>query len=473
MAYFRNVELDREDFDSAEDYDRALLEQERIDKINNSADITDPVVARTLIDGFTEHPDMFRTIVGTEFLEVLRKNSEGVPPMPIPQEPEQEPEQEQEAEQEASEAVEEEITEAIAEEPEPEESEAVEENAIAEENMAEPLEENAKEDTAELVEETKSEDDDSVEDNGSSEIENEPEIKTEQQSDEADEDDESEAQRVLYEQFGTQDSFDSENVVTLEDDRDLDDEDEKSDQPEEQSEDFDDIKEEKEIPAAITHESEKIENERAAKSTRSQSVLGNVRVLLVLFPFISLAFPMAGAILSVVFFALAFIMMWIHYAKSGIKLSTAIASLLCVVIYPVGVLLTLFGLMKKVKYVVWHYRLFLYSLVFYLLPIVLYCNLYVLLPDASICIYPMLSEIFLSMGLIGRIAIITDFVVVVIVMGLAIHRYVRRVLHLIHINVEKGVNEENAAAMFFEMPAVFLCMFKPLIDQNALYEDKM
>lgn len=459
MAYFRNVELDREDFDSAEDYDRALLEQERIDKINNSADITDPVVARTLIDGFTEHPDMFRTIVGTEFLEVLRKNSEGVPPMPIPQEPEQEPEQEQEpeeeAEQEASEAVEEEITEAIAEEPEPEESEAVEDSAKAEENMAEPLEEDVKEDTAEPVEETKSEDNNSTEDDNSAEA------------------DESEAQRVLYEQFGTQDSFDSENVVTLEEDRNLDDEDEESDQPEEQSEDFDDIKEEKEIPAAITHESEKIENERAAKSARSQSVLGNVRVLLVLYPFISLAFPMAGAILSVVFFALAFIMMWIHYAKSGIKLSTAIASLLCVVIYPVGVLLTLFGLMKKVKYVVWHYRLFLYSLVFYLLPIVLYCNLYVLLPDASICIYPMLSEIFLSMGLIGRIAIITDFVVVVIVMGLAIHRYVRRVLHLIHINVEKGVNEENAAAMFFEMPAVFLCMFKPLIDQNALYEDKM
>lgn len=459
MAYFRNVELDREDFDSAEDYDRALLEQERIDKINNSVDITDPVVARTLIDGFTEHPDMFRTIVGTEFLEVLRKNSEGVPPMPIPQEPEQEPEQEQEpeeeAEQEASEAVEEEITEAIAEEPEPEESEAVEDSAKAEENMAEPLEEDVKEDTAEPVEETKSEDNNSTEDDNSAEA------------------DESEAQRVLYEQFGTQDSFDSENVVTLEEDRNLDDEDEESDQPEEQSEDFDDIKEEKEIPAAITHESEKIENERAAKSARSQSVLGNVRVLLVLYPFISLAFPMAGAILSVVFFALAFIMMWIHYAKSGIKLSTAIASLLCVVIYPVGVLLTLFGLMKKVKYVVWHYRLFLYSLVFYLLPIVLYCNLYVLLPDASICIYPMLSEIFLSMGLIGRIAIITDFVVVVIVMGLAIHRYVRRVLHLIHINVEKGVNEENAAAMFFEMPAVFLCMFKPLIDQNALYEDKM
>ena len=75
MAYFRNVTLNIEDFDTEEDYSRALLEQERIQKILSNVDITDAHVARQLYEGFNQHPEMFRSIVGTEFMDVLRENS--------------------------------------------------------------------------------------------------------------------------------------------------------------------------------------------------------------------------------------------------------------------------------------------------------------------------------------------------------------------------------------------------------------
>ena len=63
MAYFRNVTLNIEDFDTEEDYSRALLEQERIQKILSNVDITDAHVARQLYEGFNQHPEMFRSIV--------------------------------------------------------------------------------------------------------------------------------------------------------------------------------------------------------------------------------------------------------------------------------------------------------------------------------------------------------------------------------------------------------------------------
>ena len=75
MAYFRNVTLNIEDFDTEEDYSRALLEQERIQKILSNVDITDAHVARQLYEGFNQHPEMFRSIVGIEFMDVLRENS--------------------------------------------------------------------------------------------------------------------------------------------------------------------------------------------------------------------------------------------------------------------------------------------------------------------------------------------------------------------------------------------------------------
>ena len=75
MAYFRNVELSIEDFDSQEDYSRALLEQERIRKILTNVDITDAHVAKQLYEGFNQHPEMFRSIVGLEFMDVLKENS--------------------------------------------------------------------------------------------------------------------------------------------------------------------------------------------------------------------------------------------------------------------------------------------------------------------------------------------------------------------------------------------------------------
>ena len=69
MAYFRNVALSIEDFDSQEDYSRALLEQERIRKILTNVDITDAHVAKQLYEGFNQHPEMFRSIVGLEFMD--------------------------------------------------------------------------------------------------------------------------------------------------------------------------------------------------------------------------------------------------------------------------------------------------------------------------------------------------------------------------------------------------------------------
>ena len=75
MAYFRNVALSIEDFDSQEDYSRALLEQERIRKILTNVDITDAHVAKQLYEGFNQHPEMFRSIVGLEFMDVLKENS--------------------------------------------------------------------------------------------------------------------------------------------------------------------------------------------------------------------------------------------------------------------------------------------------------------------------------------------------------------------------------------------------------------
>lgn len=75
MKDFKIVKLNIEDFDTVEEYDRALIEQERIKKILLNLDITDPHIAKQLYKGFNEYPEIFRSIIGKEFIQILKENS--------------------------------------------------------------------------------------------------------------------------------------------------------------------------------------------------------------------------------------------------------------------------------------------------------------------------------------------------------------------------------------------------------------
>ena len=418
MAYFRNVTLNIEDFDTEEDYSRALLEQERIQKILSNVDITDAHVARQLYEGFNQHPEMFRSIVGTEFMDVLRENSkdDNIPVEPfvneqsedtqdeemvdtltpelMKEEQAQELQNSQEIEaQEEPQSLQESEAQALWESTEdvskPEESKAQEEPQSLQESEAQALWENT-EDVSEPEESKAQEEPQSLQ---KSEVQEEPQSLKEieestllQQEQAATIEDkiskevqptvdnpkkeESSIKQQTSNNVNNSDNYiadktEAEAVAIREEAELMKPEPLKMEKPQilKKKNAIDENKNinpsgqaDKEVSKENVNK--KTNNKTSTKLVKKAKVeraeltyIGLIKWVIFISPFIMICFPMAGAILSGICALYAFIKVWGAYINDKMKTVDILKSLICVVLLPIGIIISIFGIMKKIKYV--------------------------------------------------------------------------------------------------------------------------
>ena len=425
MAYFRNVTLNIEDFDTEEDYSRALLEQERIQKILSNVDITDAHVARQLYEGFNQHPEMFRSIVGTEFMDVLRENSkdDNIPVEPfvneqsedtqdeemvdtltpelMKEEQAQELQNSQEIEaQEEPQSLQESEAQALWESTEdvskPEESKAQEEPQSLQESEAQALWENT-EDVSEPEESKAQEEPQSLQ---KSEVQEEPQSLKEieestllQQEQAATIEDkiskevqptvdnpkkeESSIKQQTSNNVNNSDNYiadktEAEAVAIREEAELMKPEPLKMEKPQilKKKNAIDENKNinpsgqaDKEVSKENVNK--KTNNKTSTKLVKKAKVeraeltyIGLIKWVIFISPFIMICFPMAGAILSGICALYAFIKVWGAYINDKMKTVDILKSLICVVLLPIGIIISIFGIMKKIKYV--YYNKYMY-----------------------------------------------------------------------------------------------------------------
>jgi hypothetical protein len=540
MAYFRNVTLNIEDFDTEEDYSRALLEQERIQKILSNVDITDAHVARQLYEGFNQHPEMFRSIVGIEFMDVLRENSkdDNIPVEPfvneqsedtqdeemvdtltpelMKEEQAQELQNSQEIEaQEEPQSLQESEAQALWESTEdvsePEESKAQEEPQSLQESEAQALWEST-EDVSEPEESKAQEEPQSLQ---KSEVQEEPQSLKEieestllQQEQAATIEDkiskevqptvdnpkkeESSIKQQTSNNVNNSDNYiadktEAEAVAIKEEAELMKPEPLKMEKPQilKKKNAIDENKNinpsgqaDKEVSKENVNK--KTNNKTSTKPVKKAKVeraeltyIGLIKWVIFISPFIMICFPMAGAILSGICALYAFIKLWGAYINDKMKTVDILKSLICVVLLPIGIIISIFGIMKKIKYVYYNRKAILYGFIIYLIPVVFFCNVGLISSNNMVSLIFPIVTLFLNASLVGQIAIILDVMAVVIIIICVASSFTKKVANVIYDYMDKGMTQTQAIQFIICLPIVVLCMFKAFIDGKVLHEDKI
>ena len=494
MAYFRNVALSIEDFDSQEDYSRALLEQERIRKILTNVDITDAHVAKQLYEGFNQHPEMFRSIVGLEFMDVLKENSKEddkpVEPFIYDNGSDEDNLDDTSADNIAeAEAIREESELMKPDNPEDMQQHNLQADVTVESKEAtkEAESDAASTDTAETTQDTPVEESDitsadtteMTDDTSSEEAVTEGAVieETEPESSEI------EAQKAVTDVEPTDtaamtEDTSSEEAVTQETVP------EKSKQV---TEDMADGKTDstEETVKSNPAQSNLIQNNpvqnNPVQSNTSQTKLtqadfayaGLIKWVMVLYPFIIICFPMAGAILAGICALASFIKIWGSYINNKMKTVDIFKSLLCIVIFPVGLILSVLGIMKKIKYVYYNRKAIIYGCIMYMIPILFFLNVGIFSKNNMVSLIFPITKAFLDAAVLAKIGIILDIIVVLVILIIAASVFAKRLIMIIQSYIDKGLTQNEAIYFVISLPIVMICMFKTFIDGKVLFEDKL
>lgn len=494
MAYFRNVALSIEDFDSQEDYSRALLEQERIRKILTNVDITDAHVAKQLYEGFNQHPEMFRSIVGLEFMDVLKENSKEddkpVEPFIYDNGSDEDNLDDTSADNIAeAEAIREESELMKPDNPEDMQQHNLQADVTVESKEAtkEAESDAASTDTAETTQDTPVEESDitsadtteMTDDTSSEEAVTEGAVieETEPESSEI------EAQKAVTDVEPTDtaamtEDTSSEEAVTQETVP------EKSKQV---TEDMADGKTDstEETVKSNPAKSNLIQNNpvqnNPVQSNTSQTKLtqadfayvGLIKWVMVLYPFIIICFPMAGAILAGICALASFIKIWGSYINNKMKTVDIFKSLLCIVIFPVGLILSVLGIMKKIKYVYYNRKAIIYGCIMYMIPILFFLNVGIFSKNNMVSLIFPITKAFLDAAVLAKIGIILDIIVVLVILIIAASVFAKRLIMIIQSYIDKGLTQNEAIYFVISLPIVMICMFKTFIDGKVLFEDKL
>lgn len=471
MAYFRNVALSIEDFDSQEDYSRALLEQERIRKILTNVDITDAHVAKQLYEGFNQHPEMFRSIVGLEFMDVLKENSKEddkpIEPFIYDNGSDEDNLDDTSADNIAeAEAIREESELMKPDNPEDMQQHNLQADVTVESKEAtkEAESDAASTDTAETTQDTPVEESDitsadtteMTDDTSSEEAVTEGAVieETEPESSEI------EAQEAGTEVEPTDtaamtDDTSSEKTVT------------------------------EETVKSNPAKSNLIQNNpvqnNPVQSNTSQTKLtqadfayaGLIKWVMVLYPFIIICFPMAGAILAGICALASFIKIWGSYINNKMKTVDIFKSLLCIVIFPVGLILSVLGIMKKIKYVYYNRKAIIYGCIMYMIPILFFLNVGIFSKNNMVSLIFPITKAFLDAAVLAKIGIILDIIVVLVILIIAASVFAKRLIMIIQSYIDKGLTQNEAIYFVISLPIVMICMFKTFIDGKVLFEDKL
>lgn len=532
MAYFRNVALSIEDFDSQEDYSRALLEQERIRKILTNVDITDAHVAKQLYEGFNQHPEMFRSIVGLEFMDVLKENSKEddkpVEPFIYDNGSDEDNLDDTSADNIAeAEAIREESELMKPDNPEDmqqhnlqadvtvESKEATKESEsdaastdIAETTQDTPVEESdiTSADTTGMTDDTSSEEavteetviEETVPEN--SEIEaQEAGIDVESTDTAAMTEDTSSEEAVTEETVPENSEVEAQkagtdveptDTATITDDTSSEEAVIEETVPESSKQVAEDMADGKtdsteETVKSNPAQSNLIQNNpvqnNPVQSNTSQTKLtqsdfayaGLIKWVMVLYPFIIICFPMAGAILAGICALASFIKIWGSYINNKMKTVDIFKSLLCIVIFPVGLILSVLGIMKKIKYVYYNRKAILYGCIMYMIPILFFLNVGIFSKNNMVSLIFPITKAFLDAAVLAKIGIILDIIVVLVILIIAASVFAKRLIMIIQSYIDKGLTQNEAIYFVISIPIVMICMFKTFIDGKVLFEDKL
>ena len=469
MAYFRNVTLNIEDFDTEEDYSRALLEQERIQKILSNVDITDAHVARQLYEGFNQHPEMFRSIVGIEFMDVLRENSkdDNIPVEPFVNEQSEDTQDEEMVDTLTPELMKEEQAQELQNS---QEIEAQEEPQSLQESEAQALWEST-EDVSEPEESKAQEEPQSLQ---KSEVQEEPQSLKEieestllQQEQAATIEDkiskevqptvdnpkkeESSIKQQTSNNVNNSDNYiadktEAEAVAIKEEAELMKPEPLKMEKPQilKKKNAIDENKNINPSGQAYKEVSKENVNKKTNNKTSTKPVkkakveraeltyIGLIKWVIFISPFIMICFPMAGAILSGICALYAFIKLWGAYINDKMKTVDILKSLICVVLLPIGIIISIFGIMKKIKYVYYNRKAILYGFIIYLIPVVFFCNVGLISSNNMVSLIFPIVPLFLNASLVGQIAIILDVMAVVIIIICVASSFTKKVANVIY-----------------------------------------
>lgn len=494
MAYFRNVELSIEDFDSQEDYSRALLEQERIRKILTNVDITDAHVAKQLYEGFNQHPEMFRSIVGLEFMDVLKENSKEddkpIEPFIYDNGSDEDNLDDTSADNIAeAEAIREESELMKPDNPEDMQQHNLQADVTVESKEAtkEAESDAASTDTAETTQDTPVEESDitsadttGMTDDTSSEeavtegavIEEKVPESSEIEAQEAVTDVEPTDTAAMTEDTSSEEAVTQETVPEKSKQVTADMADGKTDSTEETV---------KSNPAQSNLIQNNPVQNNPVQSNTSQTKLtqsdfayaGLIKWVMVLYPFIIICFPMAGAILAGICALASFIKIWGSYINNKMKIVDIFKSLLCIVIFPVGLILSVLGIMKKIKYVYYNRKAILYGCIMYIIPILFFLNVGIFSKNNMVSLIFPITKAFLDAAVLAKIGIILDIIVVLVILIIAASVFAKRLIMIIQSYIDKGLTQNEAIYFVISLPIVMICMFKTFIDGKILFEDKL
>lgn len=456
MAYFRNVELSIEDFDSQEDYSRALLEQERIRKILTNVDITDAHVAKQLYEGFNQHPEMFRSIVGLEFMDVLKENSKEddkpIEPFIYDNGSDEDNLDDTSADNIAeAEAIREESELMKPDNPEDMQQHNLQADVTVESKEAtkEAESDAASTDTAETTQDTSVEESDitSADTTGMT--------------------DDTSSEEAVTEEAVIEETVPESSKQVAEDMADG-----KTDGTEETV---------KSNPAQSNLIQNNSVQNNPVQSNTSQTKLtqadfayaGLIKWVMVLYPFIIICFPMAGAILAGICALASFIKIWGSYINNKMKTVDIFKSLLCIVIFPVGLILSVLGIMKKIKYVYYNRKAILYGCIMYMIPILFFLNVGIFSKNNMVSLIFPITKTFLDAAVLAKIGIILDIIVVLVILIIAASVFAKRLIMIIQSYIDKGLTQNEAIYFVISLPIVMICMFKTFIDGKVLFEDKL
>ena len=504
MAYFRNVALSIEDFDSQEDYSRALLEQERIRKILTNVDITDAHVAKQLYEGFNQHPEMFRSIVGLEFMDVLKENSKEddkpIEPFIYDNGSDEDNLDDTSADNIAeAEAIREESELMKPDNPEDMQQHNLQADVTVESKEAtkEAESDAASTDTAETTQDTPVEESDitSADTTGMTDDTSSEEAVTEETVPESSE---IEAQEAGTEVEPTDtaamtDDTSSEKTVTEETVPESSEIEAQEAGTEVEPTDTAAMTEDTSSEKALTEETVKsnpaksnlIQNNpvqnNPVQSNTSQTKLtqadfayaGLIKWVMVLYPFIIICFPMAGAILAGICALASFIKIWGSYINNKMKTVDIFKSLLCIVIFPVGLILSVLGIMKKIKYVYYNRKAIIYGCIMYMIPILFFLNVGIFSKNNMVSLIFPITKAFLDAAVLAKIGIILDIIVVLVILIIAASVFAKRLIMIIQSYIDKGLTQNEAIYFVISLPIVMICMFKTFIDGKVLFEDKL
>ncbi len=527
MAYFRNVALSIEDFDSQEDYSRALLEQERIRKILTNVDITDAHVAKQLYEGFNQHPEMFRSIVGLEFMDVLKENSKEddkpIEPFIYDNGSDEDNLDDTSADNIAeAEAIREESELMKPDNPEDMQQHNLQADVTVESKEAtkEAESDSASTDTAETTQDTPVEESDitsadttgMTEDTSSEEAvteETEPESSeieaqkagtdveptdtvamTEDTSSEeaVTEETEPESSEIEAQKAGT--DVEPTDTATMTEDTSSEEAVTQETVPEKSKQVTEDMADGKtdsteETVKSNPAQSNLIQNNpvqnNPVQSNTSQTKLtqaefayaGLIKWVMVLYPFIIICFPMAGAILAGICALASFIKIWGSYINNKMKTVDIFKSLLCIVIFPVGLILSVLGIMKKIKYVYYNRKAIIYGCIMYMIPILFFLNVGIFSKNNMVSLIFPITKAFLDAAVLAKIGIILDIIVVLVILIIAASVFAKRLIMIIQSYIDKGLTQNEAIYFVISLPIVMICMFKTFIDGKVLFEDKL